>query len=124
MLDLFAKSSYSILWPLLEHLLDGIANHLLVAIAALGVLTSSIVVARLFLPAQRQGRSSLRLESLPAPRIAYNYTLLKSITLSQRLTRCPTELRAGLIGAAVVILAWFAPGLVGKGDPITQRHLI
>ena len=35
----------------------------------------------------------------------------------------PVELRAGLIGAAVGTLAWFAPDLVGGGDPITQRTL-
>src|SRR5581483_2265443 len=31
--------------------------------------------------------------------------------------------RAGLIGAGVGTLAWFAPELVGGGDPITQRAL-
>jgi chloride channel protein, CIC family len=41
-----------------------------------------------------------------------------------RLSLLPTELRAGLIGAAVGTLAWFAPGLVGGGDAITQRTLI
>ena len=35
----------------------------------------------------------------------------------------PVELRAGLIGAAVGMLAWFAPGLVGGGDTITQQTL-
>jgi CIC family chloride channel protein len=34
------------------------------------------------------------------------------------------ELRAGLIGAGVGILAWFAPELVGGGDQITQRTLM
>ncbi len=33
------------------------------------------------------------------------------------------DLRAGLIGASVGTLAWFAPDLVGGGDPITQRTL-
>jgi H+/Cl- antiporter ClcA len=35
----------------------------------------------------------------------------------------PAELRAGLIGAAVGMLAWFAPELVGGGDAISQRTL-
>jgi CIC family chloride channel protein len=35
----------------------------------------------------------------------------------------PVELRAALIGAAVGMLAWFAPDLVGGGDQITQRTL-
>jgi chloride channel protein, CIC family len=39
------------------------------------------------------------------------------------LGRLSVELRAGLIGAAVGTLAWFAPGLVGGGDTITQRSL-
>ena len=33
------------------------------------------------------------------------------------------ELRAALVGAAVALLAWFAPGVVGGGDAITQRML-
>jgi CIC family chloride channel protein len=36
----------------------------------------------------------------------------------------PVEFRAAAIGALVGILAWFAPELVGGGDPITQRALI
>jgi chloride channel protein, CIC family len=55
--------------------------------------------------------------------IAYNHTLLKTIALAHDVVRWPVELRAGLIGAAVGTLAWFNPGLVGGGDPITQRIL-
>jgi CIC family chloride channel protein len=33
------------------------------------------------------------------------------------------ELQAGVIGAAVGSFAWFAPGLAGGGDPITQHVL-
>jgi CIC family chloride channel protein len=40
-----------------------------------------------------------------------------------RLGHWPLEARAGAIGAAVGALAWFAPDLVGGGDPITQRTL-
>jgi chloride channel protein, CIC family len=53
----------------------------------------------------------------------YNRTLLAAIGVAERLGRWPVELRAGAIGAAVGILGWFAPGLVGGGDPITQRTL-
>jgi len=56
--------------------------------------------------------------------IAYNYTLLRTITVVQSLERWPIELRAGLLGAGVGCLAWFAPGLVGGGDSITQRTLL
>ena len=40
-----------------------------------------------------------------------------------RLDRWPGALRAALIGAAVGVLAWFVPDLVGGGDAITQRVL-
>jgi chloride channel protein, CIC family len=55
--------------------------------------------------------------------IAYNRTLLATIAAAERLGSWPVEVRAGVIGAAVGTLAWFAPGLVGGGDAITQRTL-
>ena len=55
--------------------------------------------------------------------VLYNYALLGAISLTDRLDRWPVELRAGVIGAAVGIFAWFAPELVGGGDQITQRTL-
>ena len=56
--------------------------------------------------------------------IVYNRLLLGTIATMRQLDRWPVELRAGLIGGAVGILAWFAPDLVGGGDPITQRALL
>src|SRR5262249_38033272 len=56
--------------------------------------------------------------------IAYNRALLETITAAERLGRLSVELRAGLIGAAVGTLAWFAPSVVGGGDAITQRALV
>jgi CIC family chloride channel protein len=53
----------------------------------------------------------------------YNRALLAAVAAADRLERWPVELRAGVIGAAVGILAWFAPELVGGGDEITQRVL-
>jgi CIC family chloride channel protein len=55
--------------------------------------------------------------------VAYNYTLLGTLAAADRLRRWPVELRAALIGAAVGLLAWFAPSLVGGGDAITQHML-
>jgi CIC family chloride channel protein len=55
--------------------------------------------------------------------IAYNRTLLGTLTAAERLRRWPVELRAALIGAVVGLLAWFTPDLVGGGDAITQRTL-
>jgi chloride channel protein, CIC family len=54
----------------------------------------------------------------------YNASLLGAIRLAERLDRLlPVELQAGAVGAAVGLLAWFLPELVGGGDPITQRVL-
>ena len=53
-----------------------------------------------------------------------NRLLLGTIDTIGRHDRWPVELHAGLIGAAVGILAWFAPDLVGGGDAITQRALL
>jgi CIC family chloride channel protein len=55
--------------------------------------------------------------------VAYNRTLLATLTVVDRLHRWSVELRAALIGGAVGLLAWFAPDLVGGGDAITQRTL-
>src|SRR5262249_40041268 len=45
------------------------------------------------------------------------------IAAVDRFDRWPVELRAAVIGAGVGILAWFAPGMVGGGDSLTQRAL-
>jgi CIC family chloride channel protein len=55
--------------------------------------------------------------------VAYNRTLLSTLAAAERLRGWPVELRAVLIGAAVGLLAWVVPSLVGGGDAITQRML-
>lgn len=55
--------------------------------------------------------------------VAYNRALLGALAAQERLQRCPVELRAALVGAAVGLVAWFAPELVGGGEAITQRTL-
>jgi CIC family chloride channel protein len=55
--------------------------------------------------------------------VAYNRTLLATMKAAERLEALSVHLRAGLIGAAVGTLAWFAPHLVGGGDAITQHTL-
>ena len=108
-----------------------------IAIAALGASTTAILVARLFLgdapdfqvatvayPAATTWPLFVALGAIAGLAAAiYNRTLLGGISLARRLGRWPVELRAGVIGAAVGALAWFAPGLVGGGDQITQRVL-
>jgi CIC family chloride channel protein len=55
--------------------------------------------------------------------VGYNRMLLGAIALARQLDRLAPEAKAGLIGAGVAVLAWFAPALVGGGDAITQRTL-
>lgn len=55
--------------------------------------------------------------------VAYNRTLLGTIALVGRFDRRPAELRAAAIGAAVAVVGWVAPALVGGGDALTQRAL-
>ncbi|MCC3243868.1 H(+)/Cl(-) exchange transporter ClcA [Methylocystis sp. WRRC1] len=56
--------------------------------------------------------------------IVYNRALLATIAAAEGLKFAPVELRAGVIGAGVGALAWFAPAMVGGGDGITQRALM
>jgi CIC family chloride channel protein len=53
----------------------------------------------------------------------YNRTLLATLRASERLPGLPAEVRAGVIGAAMGALAWFAPTLVGGGDGLAQQAL-
>jgi chloride channel protein, CIC family len=55
--------------------------------------------------------------------VLYNRALLGALSVTDRLHRWPVELRAGVIGAATGIFAWFTPELVGGGDQITQQTL-
>jgi CIC family chloride channel protein len=106
-------------------------------ITTLGASAGAIAVARVLL-----GEApDFRVEPLPYPGfgtvpiylalgivtgflgVAYNRTILGTLTAAERLRGWPVELRAALIGAAVGLLAWFAPGLVSGGDAITQRVL-
>jgi chloride channel protein, CIC family len=56
--------------------------------------------------------------------VAYNHVLLGALAAAERLGRWLSgDLRAATVGAAVGLLGWFGPGLVGGGDAITQRTL-
>ncbi|VTZ26308.1 Chloride channel core [Methylocella tundrae] len=107
------------------------------AVAALGASMSAIVVARLFTGAE----PDFAVAALPYPDARdnllciglglfvgvlgalYNYLLLDALDIADRMKRTPVELRAGLIGAVIGALAWFAPSLVGGGDGLTQSLL-
>jgi CIC family chloride channel protein len=99
---------------------------------------SAIAVARLLLGHQ----PDFQLEQLPHPGlatvpiffilgavigligVAYNRTILGALAAAEQLGRWWSgDVRAALVGAAVGLLAWFGPGLVGGGDAITQHVL-
>jgi CIC family chloride channel protein len=108
-----------------------------IAIAALGASATAIGVARLLLgdapdfhvAALGYGDAGTRplyfvfgaFAGLLA--IAYNRALLAAGARVNRLVWAPIELRAGIIGAVVGILGWYAPTLIGGGDAITQGVL-
>jgi CIC family chloride channel protein len=108
-----------------------------IAIAALGASAAAIAVARLLLgdapDFDVEALAYSGIQGLPFfialgvvagfAAMLYNGTLLGAIRLAERFERWPVEARAGIIGASVGVLAWFAPDLVGGGDPITQRVL-
>jgi chloride channel protein, CIC family len=107
------------------------------AIAALAASTGAIFVSRMVLG----DAPDFHVDALPYPAAAtmplhlvlgifagllaaaYNWMILAAIAGAAHFKRYPLELRAGLIGAAVGALAWFAPELVGGGDPLTQSAL-
>jgi chloride channel protein, CIC family len=55
--------------------------------------------------------------------VAYNKALLGALYVFGG-SRLPPVWRAASVGACVGALAWFAPGLVGGGDPLTQKALL
>jgi CIC family chloride channel protein len=108
-----------------------------ITIATLGASAGAIAVARVFLG----DAPDFHVEAMPYPSfgtvpvhlalgviagclgVAYNRAILGTLAVADRLHRWPVESRAALVGAAVGLLAWFAPGVVGGGDAITQRTL-
>jgi CIC family chloride channel protein len=109
-----------------------------IAIVALGASSTAVAVARLFLGDSPD--SHVMPLAFPSnfvkplffvlgifaglAAIAYNHAILRAIAVNHRLRRWPVELRAAIIGGAVGVLAYFAPELVGGGDPVTQRTLL
>lgn len=108
-----------------------------ITIATLGASAAAIGIARILLgvapdfPIQAIAYPALGSLSLylvfglfvGALGIAYNWAILSSLDVADRLKSVPIALRAGAIGAAVALLAWFMPPWVGGGDNITQRTL-
>lgn len=55
---------------------------------------------------------------------AYNRLVLLMMNGFESLARIPLLVRAACVGAAVGLLGWFAPGLVGGGDILTADLLV
>jgi CIC family chloride channel protein len=108
-----------------------------IAIATFGASAGAIAVSRLFLgdlpdfrvaPLPYPGFATVPLHLLLGTLaglvgIAYNRAILGALAVTERLPRWPVELRAAVIGASMGLVAWFAPILVGGGDPLTQQAL-
>ena len=108
-----------------------------ITIVTLGASAGAIAVARVFLGSA----PDFHVDTIPYPSfgtvpvhlalglvtgclgVVYNRAIIGTVTVADRFHRLPVELRAALIGAVVGLIAWFAPGMVGGGDAITQRTL-
>ena len=53
----------------------------------------------------------------------FNTSIVGLLRLAGRFPKLSSINRAAIIGATVGLVAWFAPGLVGGGDPLTQAIL-
>ncbi len=109
-----------------------------ITIATLGASAGAIAVARVFLGSA----PDFPVGPLPPPGsvtvlthlalgtgvgllgVAYNHAIVGALGLAERWGRSPAELRAALVAAAVAVLAWFAPSLVGGGDALTEQTLL
>lgn len=88
-----------------------------------------------------RGQAIFTVPTLPAPRVTeapwvllvgvatgllavgYNRAIMSGLRWADT-SRWSPPLRAALIGGLVGILCWFAPGLVGSGDQLTQNALL
>lgn len=55
--------------------------------------------------------------------VVYNRTILGFLAATERFSGWSAEVKAALIGVCIGLAAWFAPHLVGGGDPLTQETL-
>jgi len=108
-----------------------------IAVAALGASATAIAVARVLLgqapdfhvPAQGYPGSGTLLVHLALGLVAglfgalYCGAILAALRAAAAFERWPHSLRAAVIGAGVGVVGWFAPGLVGGGEGLTQRVL-
>ncbi|MBZ9937169.1 H(+)/Cl(-) exchange transporter ClcA [Mesorhizobium sp. BR1-1-16] len=109
-----------------------------IAIAALGASATAIAVSRAILGDQHD----FTIAALAPPStasfpiyvifggiaglvaIAYNRSILGALNTFDRFSGVPVVVKAALVGVLVGLIAWFAPELVGGGDPLTQNALL
>ncbi len=60
---------------------------------------------------------------LGALAVPYNRAVVAGLELNTRFARWPVEIRAGVVGAGVGLVAWFGPTIVGDGHFMNQRIL-
>ncbi len=60
---------------------------------------------------------------LGAAGAAYNFVSLRFLDLTEKMSRFPAVVRAGVVGAVVGLVAFLAPAIVGSGDTLTQSIL-
>lgn len=108
-----------------------------VFVAAFLAAVAAAIVARLLAggaPVFAIGRmASPGLEALPGALVlgglaglagcGFNWSLLKSMDLFDRLQRCPPALVGALVGGAMGLAGWIVPGLAGTGTGIVQQAL-
>lgn len=109
-----------------------------IAIAALGASTGAIAVARVLLGDEPDFSvvtpPHLALTATPLyialgvitgfVGVWYNRAILGTLAVANRPAAWPVEWRAAAVGAATAALGWFAPGLIGGGDALTQHALV
>jgi len=119
----------------LEELLQRFEHR--IAMAALGAAASAITVSRLLTGNDHDfvvaGFAEPEIMTWPlfmvlgavagVVAVTYNRSVLGALALADAASWLPVEGRAALIGAIIGAVAWFAPGLVGGGDDITQSIL-
>lgn len=118
-----------------------------IAIAGLGTSSSAILISRLLLGdgpdfhIAQAGHVSGATGQIPyatavtwvlylalgvltgAVAVLYNKLIMGALSLSDRLSRLPIEAKAAVIGAAIGVVGWFSPGIVGTGANIIQQVL-
>ena len=112
-----------------------------IAIAGLGASSTAIIVSRLLLGDGPEFHLAAATGALPhataatwllylalgvltgAAAVLYNKLIMSALSLSDRLSSWPIEIKAALIGAVIGAVGWLSPAVVGTGTDIVQQLL-